>query len=174
MLPKKPSLSLDAPSGDVVLLTEELIQNVLQASRISPRRRMILPLHKSADAPLHRMFNALQPGTYIRPHRHHEPPKAESIVLLRGRIVYFTFKESGEITATHLLRAGGAAFGIDTEPGVFHTFLAADADTLLFEVKPGPYHRATDKDFAAWAPAEDDSAAASKYLKHLEQVAGLT
>ena len=166
-------MSLIAPPGDVVPLTLQLVEEAIQASRLSPRRRMILPLHKSAADPLHRMFNALQPGTYIRPHRHSQPPKAESIVMLRGRIVYFTFDEHGAITAQHDLRAGGPAFGIDTEPGVFHTFLAAEPDTIVFEVKPGPYLRATDKDFAAWAPAENDPEA-TVYLRQLERLAGIT
>jgi hypothetical protein len=32
---------------------------------------------------------------------------------------------------------------------------------VLFEVKPGPYEPLNDKDFATWAPAEGDPAAAA-------------
>jgi hypothetical protein len=40
---------------------------------------------------------------------------------------------------------------------------------VCFEVKPGPWERATDKEFAEWAPAESDPAAA-EYLRRLLEV----
>jgi len=49
---------------------------------------------------------------------------------------------------------------------VFHTFLALENDTVLFEAKQGPYDRNTDKDFAAWAPCEN-SEESSAYMNHL-------
>ena len=40
-------------------------------------------------------------------------------------------------------------------------------DTVIFEVKPGPYDAATDKEFAPWAPPEGDPRAHA-YLIQLE------
>ena len=112
------------------------------------------------------MLNALQLGTYIRPHRHLDPPKAESILVLRGAIRYFTFDNAGAITGQYELRANSKDFGIDTDAGVFHTFVPLETDTVLYEVKPGPYSAANDKDFAEWAPAEGHPDAAD-YLRRL-------
>jgi cupin fold WbuC family metalloprotein len=148
------SRALPPPSGPVSLLTTELLDRAVEASRRSSRRRVILPLHPSHADPLHRMLNACQPGTYIQPHRHCAPPKAESIVVLRGAIGLVLFDEAGRITGAHVLRAGSDQFGIDLHPGVYHTFVVLEPDTVLFEVKPGPYQEATDKDFATWAPIE--------------------
>jgi hypothetical protein len=64
------------------------------------------------------------------------------------------------------LRANSDCFGVDIEPGVFHSFFALEEDTVLFEVKPGPYERIADKDFAAWAPKEG-TAEARSYLEGL-------
>ena len=64
------------------------------------------------------------------------------------------FDDEGRVTDQFVLRAGSARFGIDIHPGVYHTFVALEPDTVLFEVKPGPWDQATDKDFAAWSPAE--------------------
>ncbi len=66
----------------------------------------------------------------------------------------------------HTIRADSSIFGVDSDPGVYHTFLATEDDTVLFEVKPGPYSPANDKDFASWAP-EKGSPAAKKYMQYL-------
>ena len=151
-------VALAPPSGEVVLLNEALLVPAVEGSRQSPRGRIILPFHKDHDEKLHRMMNVMQPGTYIRPHRHQNPPKAESIIVLRGALWFVTFRDGGEITGKWRLAPGLKEFGVDIMPGVFHTFLVIEPDTVIFEVKPGPYVKASDKDFAAWAPAEGDSA----------------
>jgi cupin fold WbuC family metalloprotein len=51
--------------------------------------------------------------------------------------------------------------GCDIRPGVWHTIFALVPDTVVFEVKPGPYSPANDKDFAPWAPAEYSPEAAA-------------
>lgn len=158
--------ALAPPAGDNTLISVDLIDRCVIASRQSPRRRIIQPLHKTADAQLHRMLNAMQPGSYIQPHRHLFPPKAESVIVLRGAIYVFIFKNDGIIDAVHVVKAGSLNLGVDSEPGVFHTFAAIEEDTVLFEVKPGPYNQADDKDFAPWAPVEG-APGTKEYLDHL-------
>lgn len=146
--------ALEAPSTPVTYITTQLVDQAVEGSRSSSRKRMILPLHKSHDDTLHRMFNAMQPGTYIPPHRHVSPPKAESIVVLRGALCFVTFDDAGNILQMTDLVAGADAFGVDVGPGTFHTFFILDPDTVMFEVKSGPYSPIDDKDFASWAPRE--------------------
>ncbi len=155
--------ALDPPPGPVSLLTGEMVTRAAEVARQNPRRRVILPLHPGHSDTLHRMLNACQPGAYIQPHRHIAPPKAESIVVLQGAIGLVLFDEAGAITGQFVLRAGSDRFGVDLHPGVYHTFVVLEPDTVLFEVKPGPYSEDTDKDFAAWAPVEG-SAEARQFL----------
>ncbi len=157
--------ALEAPPNDVTLLSEAGMRQAIEASRQSPRGRIILPFHKSAEASLHRMLNVLQPGTYVRPHRHIDPPKAEGVVLLRGALWFLTFTDDGKPTSAVRLAPGLGTFGVDIEPGVFHTFVVEEADTVMYEVKPGPYTRATDKEFPAWAPAEGEASVAGYQLE---------
>ena len=160
--------ALPAPSGDLFVLSDEALQTTVRASHGSPRRRIIQPFHRSEQDTLHRMFNAVQPDSYIRPHRHLDPPKAEAWIVLRGAVVFFTFEEDGAIRDCIELRASGPMFGVDLVPGVFHTFLATEPDTVVYEVKTGPYSASDDKTFARFAPAEG-TPEASQYLEHLRQ-----
>jgi cupin fold WbuC family metalloprotein len=160
--------ALNAPSEAVVVLSQrDHVERALEASRASERQRMILPFHKHDDDLLHRMLNALQPSTYVRPHRHRAIPKPEIFVLLRGAIDFVVFDDAGEITHAARLSAGGEQFGVDVSPGLFHTLLVREADTVVYEVKLGPYEPSSDKDFAPWAPPEG-AADVSDYVLRLE------
>ncbi len=165
-------LALPAPPEPLTLLSDALVRQAVDAARASARRRMILPLHKGHEDALHRMFNAVQPGTYIRPHRHTAPPKAESIIVLRGAIHFFEFDDAGGVRQHVRLAAGAPCFGADIQPGVIHTFLAVEPDTVIFEAKNGPYSAANDKDFAPWAPPEGTPEAAA-YVRQLAALAGI-
>ena len=146
--------ALESPAGVLALITDELVASAVAYSRTSPRRRVILPFHERASDPLHRMLNAVQPDSYVRPHRHLDPPKSEAWILLRGALVFFTFEDDGRVRECVRLAAGSARFGVDLAPGVYHTFVALEPDTVIYEVKNGPYAQATDKTFPAWAPEE--------------------
>jgi len=147
-------LALSAPDGELVVLTAQTVATAVAYSRESPRRRVIQPFHKDAGDTMHRMLNAIQPDSYIRPHRHLEPPKAEAFILLSGAIAFFAFEDDGNVRDCLRLAAGSDAFGVDLAPGVYHAFIALERDTVIYEVKPGPYASSNDKSFAPWAPAE--------------------
>jgi len=78
------------------------------------------------------------------------------------------FNDDGAVTDRYRLgsESGSASpddrfWGIDLPPGVWHTILARTERVVCFEVKPGPWKPTTDKDFAAWAPAENEPSAAA-------------
>jgi cupin fold WbuC family metalloprotein len=146
-------------SGPVFQLTEGELEAGFAASRVSPRRRVILPLHRDQAAPVQRMLNFFQPGTYVRPHVHPGPGQIELVHVLRGRLGFLHFTEDGGVAGTADLRGGGTGL-IDFEPGLWHGMVCLEPDTVIVEVKRGPYDAATDKRFACWAPEEGDPEAA--------------
>ncbi len=162
-----PRLALDPPPEAVVCVSTAHMKQATQAARDSARARVILPFHKSHEDPLHRMLNAMQPATYVQPHRHLTVPKAEVFLVLQGAIDFLVFDDVGKITHALALRAGTAEFGIDLASGLFHTFLVRAEDTVLYEIKCGPYTGLNDKDFADFAPAEGSSQV-PVYLRNLE------
>ena len=147
----------------------DLVRHKANDARRAARGREIHIFHEGDPDPLQRKLNALQPGTYIRPHRHLHPPKSESLILLQGLLGFVSFTEDGlpEQDRMILLDADRCVYGCDIRPGVWHTILALAPDTVIFEVKPGPYDPSADKDFATWSPAEY-SAEASAFLAELE------
>ncbi|MDC0709638.1 WbuC family cupin fold metalloprotein [Stigmatella sp. ncwal1] len=123
--------ALDAPDGELVVLSRSLVDDVTEASRANPRRRIILPFHKGEAELLHRMLNVIQPDSYVRPHRHLDPPKAEAWVVLRGTVAFFTFEEDGRVRDCLSLDAVGEHFGVDLAPGIFHGLIALAPDRVL-------------------------------------------
>ena len=127
-------------------------------ARSRPRHRANGNLHAMED-PVHRLLNAVEPGTYIRPHRHLHPPKDETYLVVRGALGLVLFDASGAVAATRRLSvAAGEAFGVDLPAGVLHTVVALEEGTVFFEVKAGPYVPPAGDDVPAWAPAEGEPA----------------
>jgi len=119
----------------------------------------------------HRFLNVLVKGTYVAPHRHLDPPKAESFVVLEGEIAFFIFDDVGAVVRTE--KVGVDPIGIDLPPGVWHATAPLSAHAVCYEVKPGPYSAATDKEFAPWAPREGEPGVAA-YIESLLEIIGST
>ena len=58
---------------------------------------------------------------------------------------------------------------VNPVPGQYHTLAALKPDTVIYEVKAGPYKDSIDKSFAPWAPAEG-TVEGQDYLKNLLQI----
>lgn len=161
-------LSLPPVAGDVFVLDEAALQRGIAASRESPRRRIMLPLQRSAGDRVQRLVNFLQRSSYIRPHQHPQPGCIENIAVLQGTLVLLTYDETGVVLSAHRLTAGQpAACMVDVEQGVWHTLVPLADDTVVLEIKHGPYDAATDKRFAEWAPLEGTPEAA-EWMRTME------
>lgn len=130
-------------------------------ARAAERRRANDNLHPDLEDPVQRFLNAMEPGTYVRPHRHAHPPRWELFLALTGRAAVLGFDEGGRVVWREELSAHGPVRGVEIEPGAWHAVAALEPGTVLFECKPGPYRPVSDKDFAPWAPAEGEPGAAA-------------
>lgn len=154
---------------DITLaVTTEILEAKSSDARANSRKREILALQRGNADTLQRMINAIEPGSYVRPHRHHAPPKSESVVLLAGSIGFVAFHEDGTLNfeSCILLHRSRGAIALDCRESVWHTFFALEPNTVVFESKSGPFDPNTDKEFAPWAPAEGTPEAA-RYLESL-------
>ena len=64
------------------LITEELLDTVTSQAKENSRLRMNYNFHASMDAPIHRLLNALEPGTYLPPHRHTDKEETYLVISL--------------------------------------------------------------------------------------------
>lgn len=135
------------------------------AARTSARRRKNFNFHPDDAHPAHRLLNAVEPESYVQPHRHLEPHKDETLVALRGAFGLVLFDEDGRVVETAVIRPQAELIGVDIPRGVFHTLVALEPGSVFFESKAGPYDAKTDKELAAWAPAEGSAEAPAYHAK---------
>ena len=148
--------ALNNVTGSCYIPNKQVIEEGLAQSRKNSRRRIILPIHRTQDAPVQRMLNFVQPGTYIRPHLHPRKHAVETIIVYRGAIRFLLFDDNGNgnIEQKIKLEANSHRFMADIEPRIWHSFVVLQKDTILVETKMGPYDAERDKTFASWAPSE--------------------
>lgn len=136
-------------------LDEALFAELAGKAAANPRGRQHHNLHQMEES-CHRMVVGLQPNTYIPPHRHLSDDKAETLLVLRGRLGLLIFDDAGQVIHKRVLQSGGESLGVDLPPGVFHGLVVLEADSLMFECKAGPYRPAGDGELADWAPREGE------------------
>ena len=151
----------------MIAINEDLISKVTEKSKISERKRQNFCFHYGNEDLIQRMINVLQSDSYIRPHKHVFPLKREIFIVLKGRFLYFEFNDSCEIITVFELNQAIGNYGVEIEPGVFHTLVAIENDSVVYEIKDGPYNPVTDKIFASESPNETDDNVA-EYLQNLK------
>ena len=99
------------PESPLQVIDAALFLPLIERARQSPRLRTNHNFHSSVEENPRRFLNVMIQGTYVAPHRHRDPPKSESFLVLEGQLAFFTFDDAGQITGTFIL--GRDAVGID-------------------------------------------------------------
>ncbi|WP_215390202.1 WbuC family cupin fold metalloprotein [Polynucleobacter sp. MWH-UH25E] len=153
----------------------EFLDNLSLFAFNSPRGRKNFNLHLDYTEPCQRLFNAIGVDSYIPPHRHLQDQKDETLIAVKGLFALIVFDEAGEIKriskfgTEKFLTQGIANVGVELTPVVWHTVLALVEDSILLEVKSGPFIASAAKEMAPWAPPEDSSEAAH-YFNNLKKL----
>jgi cupin fold WbuC family metalloprotein len=145
------------------IFSEEYLNDLTQEAQGSLRKRQHRNIHKSYKEPCQRLFNAIEPSSYIRPHRHTTDSRDELLIAVRGSMALVTFDDQGMITDVILFGANknvdGLAVGIEISANTWHTVIALETGSVLLEIKAGPFDPSQPKDLAPWAPDEGGSTA---------------
>lgn len=136
------------------LIDQSAVNELIAAADASPRRRAHLRLHPTLADPIQRMVVVFNTGTYVQPHRH-SAERWELFAVLQGRAVCLCFDNHGRVLERIELDAQGPNHLVEIGAGAWHSITALEDHTLMLETKPGPYVETSDKDFATWAPAEN-------------------
>jgi len=150
-------------------IDRELMDAVAEKASQSPRRRMNYNFHRSTDEKVNRLLNVMHRGSYLPVHRHLDPERSESIIVVRGKVGITIYDNVGAELESRIVGAGCDCVGFDIEAGVWHGLVVLEDDTVLFEVKEGPYAPITPENIAPWTPAADDELAVEKFVAELEE-----
>lgn len=121
------------------IINSTIIDNLHASARISPRFRMNYNLHESLEEEVHKLLNSLQPGTVMPIHRHLHPAKKETFVLLQGALEVRKYNNDKTIAEKYVMSRESGNIICEIMPGDWHSFVVLEPDTLILEIKKGPY-----------------------------------
>ncbi len=160
------------------VFSADFLSELTAQAQCSPRKRQHRNVHESYADPCQRLFNAIEPGSYIRPHRHAADPRDELLIAVRGSMAVVTFDEQGMLTGVIRFGKDGngnsLAVGVEVAANTWHTVIALEPGCVLLEVKAGPFDPNQPKNLAPWAPDESSNQVAAyrqmllSYVDNLE------
>jgi cupin fold WbuC family metalloprotein len=151
----------------MLLINKKRLDETIAQAKQSPRLRMNYNFHESLDDPINRLLNAMEPGTYLRPHRHKNPDKHEIFLLLSGKVALFLFDDEGHITEQVLIDPKTGIYGGEIPCDVWHTLLVLESGTVVYEIKQGPFAPLSAENMAPWSPAAEDIEGIHQFLEKL-------
>jgi cupin fold WbuC family metalloprotein len=156
------------------VFSAEYIDTLVAEAEESSRRRQHRNIHSDYSDPVQRLFNAIEPESYIRPHRHGSANRSELMIAVRGLMVLLVFDDYGRVLRKEPFGIGAIreelAAGVEVPPECWHTVVALRDGAVLLEVKGGPFNPDSAKEFASWAP-DEGSAGANAYHQQLVSIA---
>jgi cupin fold WbuC family metalloprotein len=156
------------------IFSSQYFEDLVNKASQSDRLRAHANVHGSYVDKCQKLFNAIKVDSYIRPHRHSLDPKEECLIAVKGLFGFIVFTDQGFIEDVILF--GSEKYskkllipsGLELPAGVWHTVVALVDDSILFEIKGGPFDPSLAKEMAPWSP-EEGHASSAKYLESLKQ-----
>ena len=126
-------------------ITQQILDQLTEQAKASPRLRMNLDLRNGEGDTSQRMLNAIEPGSPLPIHRHQKT--SETVVCLRGRLVWEFYDElERRCTETVELTPNGQVVALNVPAGAWHTVRALESGSVIIEMKNGPYEPLSDAD----------------------------
>jgi cupin fold WbuC family metalloprotein len=151
----------------VEFIDHQKLDEISLKAKASPRLRMNYNFHSSDHDLCHRLLNAMEPDSYIQPHRHLDINKDETLMLIRGKLGLIIFDDQGSVQAHTLIEPNGDNVIVNIPSGTYHTWLSLEEGSVFFEAKAGPYKPLAQDEKAPWSP-EENTALSTQYLKDLK------
>jgi len=140
----------------MIKIDKQFTDKYIHLASSSERKRTNYNFHKEMSDTLQRMLNILNKNTYVQAHKHENPDKREVFIILTGKVLVVEFDDLGKITEHIILDRELGNYGCEIASGTWHTIICLENNSILYELKDGPYIVETDKQFAAWTPTEGD------------------
>lgn len=121
-----------------MVIDNTILDELSEQAKTSPRLRKNYDLRNSTEDKSQRMLNALEPGTVLPIHRH--KGSSETVIVLRGCIMWVFYDDEGNETEKVTLDANGWPRMLNVERNRWHSLVCLEEGSVLYESKDGPYH----------------------------------
>ncbi len=118
------------------IIDDTLLGEVCAQAQASPRLRMNYNFHTDLNDKCQRLLNAMEPGT-VMPIHHHKV--AEMYIVIKGKLEVQSFDDDGKVLERIVLAPAEGRYGIQIPPNTWHSLIVKEKDTVIFEVKEGPF-----------------------------------
>ncbi len=152
------------------IINQNLLDSVSEQAKSNYRLRMNYNFHQKMEEPVQRLLNAIEPESYLPPHRHLHSGKQEIFLVLKGSVITYLFNDEGEVIEMVEVNPVKGVYGMEIEPNRWHAFIIQESGTVIYEIKEGPFVPVDPKDLAPWAPNPRDTEAAKAYMKKLRSL----
>ncbi len=150
-------------------IDQKKLEDISLQAKQSPRLRKNYNFHHADHEICHRLLNAMEPDSYIQPHRHLDINKDETLIVVRGSMAIIIFNDAGKIEEKSILEPDGDVLMANIPHGAYHTWLSLKERSVFFEAKGGPFLPLTNDEKAPWAP-EEGHESAKAYLASLKKL----
>ena len=149
-----------------ISLSQEDLDSLIGIAETTSRKRVRLCCHSSHLDSVHEMVIVHPKEAYVQPHKHLR--KAESMLVLRGKVDYVTFSESGEVSQIIPLgdTNSGEIFFQSTRSETFHTLVIKSKWLVFLEITKGPFLK-EDTIFPDWSLEKPSKKQKENFFDHI-------
>ena len=133
-----------------MILNKKLMDDISAQAKESPRLRQAFDLRTTPEDQSQRILNAVEPSTILPIHRHRG--SAETIIVLRGKVVQHYYNDNGIKTASYELAPNSAQVGMSVPVGQWHALESLEEGSVIFECKDGAYQPLSAEDILELTP----------------------
>lgn len=116
-----------------MIINDKILDNLSEQAKANPRLRQNMDLRNSSDDLSQRMLNALEPGTVLPIHRHHD--SSETVVIVRGKIQWVFYDENGNETERVVLGANGDPRMLNVEKDRWHSLVSVGKSIVAGDIR---------------------------------------
>jgi hypothetical protein len=159
--------------------SNDLFDSLIRRAKNSPRSRQFFNIYQHHEEPCQRLLNAINVGSYIQPHRQVNSGKKEMLVAFMGKFAVIKFSEQGQLddftffATEKYLDQETTTIGIELDCNCWHAVIAIKPNSVLLEIKAGPFDVSVAKDCSPWSPPTD-SKGVDDYVRKLYGFCGIT
>lgn len=120
-----------------MILDKAVLDQLTTEAKTNPRLRKNYDLRNSEKDLSQRMLNAIEPGTVMPIHRHHNT--STTVINIRGKMRQNFYDDNGTLIESVILDAEGDTRAVQIEQGRWHNLVSLQSGTIIFEAKDGQW-----------------------------------